>query len=109
MLKLRCNKCGAYIERLTPPSLKKRPHFKTCTCLGKNKILVIDLEETEARNDCVTNRPTKASRFESGESHESAVSSRETDPSKVIAGSEGMGGSGALTVVSRCIATPSWL
>jgi hypothetical protein len=30
---------SAHIERLTPPSLKRRPHFKTCTYLGENKNL----------------------------------------------------------------------
>jgi hypothetical protein len=51
VLKLRCNKRSAYTERPTPPSPKRRPHFETRTCLGEN-ILVMDLEETEARNDC---------------------------------------------------------
>jgi hypothetical protein len=52
MLKLWCNKHGAYIERLTPPSSKKRPHFETCTCLGKKNIFVMDLRETVATNNC---------------------------------------------------------
>jgi hypothetical protein len=39
LLKLRCNKRSAYIERLTSPSLKRRPHLETCTCLGENRNL----------------------------------------------------------------------
>jgi hypothetical protein len=59
-----CNKLRAYTERLTPFSSKRRPHFERRTCLGKNKNLVMDLEETETRNDCAGegqhqfNRPT---------------------------------------------------
>jgi hypothetical protein len=64
VLKLRCNKRNAYTERPTPPSPKRRPHFEARTRLGENKNLVMDLEETEARNDCAgegqqrLNRPT---------------------------------------------------
>jgi hypothetical protein len=52
MLKLRCNKRSAYTEKPTPPSSKRRHHFETRTCLGQNNNLVIDLEETEDKNDC---------------------------------------------------------
>jgi hypothetical protein len=40
VLKLPCNKYSAYIERQTPSSLKKGPHFRTRTCLEENKNLV---------------------------------------------------------------------
>jgi hypothetical protein len=52
VLKLRCNKRSAYIERPTPPSSKRRPHFETRTCLGENKYLGHGSRGTEARNDC---------------------------------------------------------
>jgi hypothetical protein len=51
MLKLQCNKCSTYIERPTPPLSKRRPHFETHVS-KRIKILVTDLEKTEARNNC---------------------------------------------------------
>jgi hypothetical protein len=39
VLKLQCNKRSAYIERPTPLSSKRRPHFETRACLGENKNL----------------------------------------------------------------------
>jgi hypothetical protein len=52
VLKLRCNKHKAYIERPTRPSSKTRPHSKDAHTQERTKILAMDLEETEARNDC---------------------------------------------------------
>jgi hypothetical protein len=51
MLKLQYNKRSAYIEGPNPPSSKRRPHFETLAGLGEINILVMDLEETETRND----------------------------------------------------------
>jgi hypothetical protein len=39
VLKLRCNKRSAYIERPTPPTSKRRPPFETRTCLGETNNL----------------------------------------------------------------------
>jgi hypothetical protein len=39
VLKLRFNTRSAYIERLTLPSSKRKPHFETRTCLWENKSL----------------------------------------------------------------------
>jgi hypothetical protein len=51
--KVRCNIRRAYMVSPAPPSSKRRPHFETSTCLGENKkILVVDLEETEVRDNC---------------------------------------------------------
>jgi hypothetical protein len=52
LMKLRCNKRSTYIEIPTPPSSKRRQNFETRTCLGENKNLFMDLEETAARDDC---------------------------------------------------------
>jgi hypothetical protein len=51
VLKLRCNKRSAYTERRrkTPLSSKRKPNSETRVCLGKNRNLATDLEETEAR------------------------------------------------------------
>jgi hypothetical protein len=50
--KLRCNKRSVYIERPIPPSPKRRPHFETRTCLGKNTNFGHGFRETEVGNDC---------------------------------------------------------
>jgi hypothetical protein len=56
---------STYTGRPTPPSSKGRSHFESIICLGENiKILAMDVEKTEARNDCADeaqkqfNRPT---------------------------------------------------
>jgi hypothetical protein len=48
---------GSIQERLnlaevSPTSSKRSPHFETRSCLEGSKVLVMDLEETEARNYC---------------------------------------------------------
>jgi hypothetical protein len=50
VLKLRCVKRSAYIERPSPHSSKRRPHFEIRACPGEN-ILFMDFKEAEVRNN----------------------------------------------------------
>jgi hypothetical protein len=53
MLKLRCNKCNTYTERLIPPLIREEtPISKHVHVWERTNILDIDLKETKARNDC---------------------------------------------------------
>jgi hypothetical protein len=58
VLNLRCNKCSVYIEGSTILHRKGGTHFETRISIDENKqkkrknILIMDLKENEARNDC---------------------------------------------------------
>jgi hypothetical protein len=123
--KLRRNKLNAYIQSSTPPSSERRPYFETLTYLEENKILVMDLEETEARNDCAgegqhkSNEPTNQQANKNKASQSSLEKARVVSPqlavgrltrrrsSQTVTPDGGVEGRPAPIVVGRCVATPN--
>jgi hypothetical protein len=62
VLKLRCNKSSASTEGPTPPLVEEEASFLNTHMSRREKIWVIDLEETEARNDCAGEDPQQSNR-----------------------------------------------